>query len=106
MTGLPDPQVAIHAVGMPADAALDREAVLLEDAGEVLRRLEFLKAELAEAEDLIDHLLRHHAPRLDVGDGFFLQRVECGGPAASAPWAAGARSHAPAERRDQRRGVT
>ena len=43
MTGLPEPHVATHAVGMPAIVALDREAVLLEDAGQVLRRLDSWK---------------------------------------------------------------
>ena len=39
------------------EVLLNREAVLLEDAGEVLRRLELLEPELAEAEHLIDHPL-------------------------------------------------
>ena len=52
MTGLPEPQRR-HPRGRNAgDAALDLEAVLLEDAGQVLGRLELLEAELAEAEDL------------------------------------------------------
>ena len=73
ITGLPDPHVAIHAVGHAGDAAFDLEAVLLENAGQVLRRLELLEAELAEAEDLIDHLLRHHVHRVDVGGGLAFQ---------------------------------
>ena len=40
------------------DAALDFEALLLENAGEVLRSLVLLESELAEAEDAIDHHLR------------------------------------------------
>ena len=52
ITGLPDPHVADPRGRNAGHPSLDREAVLLEDAGEVLRRLEFLEAELAEAEDL------------------------------------------------------
>src|SRR5262249_10250822 len=59
-----------------ADAALDAEAVLLEDGGDVLRGLELLEAELAVAEDLIDELLRELRARVDVGDRFFLHRLE------------------------------
>ena len=44
--------------GDAGDAALDFEAFLLEDAGEVFGGLEFLEAEFAEAEDAIDHDLR------------------------------------------------
>ena len=65
ITGLPEPHVAVHAGRNAGDAALDREAVLLEDAGEVLRRLELLEAELAEAEHLIVHLLDVLAHRVD-----------------------------------------
>jgi hypothetical protein len=39
------------------EVVLDGEPVLLEDVGEVLRRLVLLEAELAEAEDLIVHAL-------------------------------------------------
>ena len=67
MTGFPDPHRAVHAVGMPATLVCHRKAVLAEDSGQVLRRLEFLEAQLAKAEDLVDHLLRHHAHALDVG---------------------------------------
>ena len=65
MTGLPDPQVAVQAVGMPATPRSMREAVLLQDAGEVLRRLDFLKTQLAEAEDLVHHLLREFLHPVD-----------------------------------------
>ena len=58
------------------DAALDLEAVLLEDAGEVFRRLDFLHPELAVREDLIDHLLDHLRSRVDLLRGFGLERVE------------------------------
>ena len=93
ITGLPDPQRAVHAVGMPGDAALDGEAVLLEDAGQVLRRLDFLEAELAEAEDHVGHLLRHHAHAVDVGGDAALQRVE---PRPAAGW--GSAGSAPVRR--------
>ena len=73
ITGLPDPHVAIHAVGIPAMPSLNREAVLFEDAGQVLRRLEFLKAQLAEAEDHVDHLLRGLVELLDTGSRLGLQ---------------------------------
>ena len=59
ITGLPDAPLRDQRGGNAGDAALDLEAVLLEDAGEVLRRLDLLHAELAEGEDLIDHLLDH-----------------------------------------------
>src|SRR6476646_1233914 len=51
------------------DAALDREAVLLQDARQVLRRFELLEAEFAEAEHLIDHLLCELVHGLEVGRG-------------------------------------
>ena len=66
ITGLPLPHVAIQAVGMPDDAAGDREAVLLENAGEVLRGLDLLEAELAEAEDRIDGILRQLGQSVDM----------------------------------------
>ena len=61
-TGFPDPQLAIHAVGMPARFSC---TVKPEDAGEVLRRLELLEAELAEAEDRIVHALNVLAHAVD-----------------------------------------
>ena len=57
MTGLPEPHVAVQAVGMPAMDSSMRNPLLLQDAGQVLRRLDLLKAKFAEAEDLIHHLL-------------------------------------------------
>ena len=42
----------------PGDAALDLEAFLLQDSGEIFRRLEFLESELAETEDAVHHHLR------------------------------------------------
>src|SRR6185503_435644 len=49
------------------DALFDLEAVLPEHRDEVLRRLELLEAQLAVAEELIDHLLREVLELLDVG---------------------------------------
>src|SRR5690606_5499475 len=60
----------------PGDSFLDRESVLTENADQVFRRLDFLKAELAIAEDLIDHLLRELRHGVHAGDGFTLQRSE------------------------------
>ncbi len=57
MTGLPLPKVATHAVGMPDTPRVDREAVLLEQSGQVLRGLDLLEAEFAEAEDRVHGLL-------------------------------------------------
>ena len=65
ITGLPDPHVAIHAVGMPATPSSIVKPFFFEDRRQVLRRLEFLEAELAEAEHRV-------VPLLDV----FLQRVD------------------------------
>src|SRR6185436_3638196 len=62
--------------GNAGDAFLHREAVLLEDVDQVAVGLEFLEAELAVAEDLVDHLLRELRAAFDVGDRFLLQRVE------------------------------
>ena len=95
MTGLPDPVLG-HPRGRNAgDAGLDREAVLLEDAGEVLLGLEFLEAELAEAEDHVDHLLAEVEHRQHVGaDGLFQlhdPRVRLARPALRAASAAARR---------------
>ena len=80
ITGLPDPHDATHAVGIPAHAALDLEAFLFQNAGEVFRRLEFLKPEFAETEDAIHHHLRLFLHAVDLAGevgldgGFFLRR--------------------------------
>ena len=76
--GLPEPHVATHAGGNAGDAARDLEAVLLEHAGEVLRRLLFLHPKLAEAEDLIDHLLGERRHAVDETDRLLLQARELG----------------------------
>ena len=44
--------------GNAGDVAIDLEAFFFENAGEVFGCLEFLEAELAEAEDAVDHDLR------------------------------------------------
>ena len=63
ITGLPDPQRAIHAVGNAGDAALDGEAVLLEDAGQVALGLELLEAELDGHNDYPWALREHRSGR-------------------------------------------
>src|SRR5712692_712596 len=60
------------------NAALDAEAVLLENAGNVSRGLEFLEAELAVAVDLIHHLLGESLKLVHLGDGGLLQFIERG----------------------------
>src|SRR6185369_2787016 len=47
-------------------AALDLEPVLLQDVGDIARRLKFLKPELGIAEDLIHHLLSESLPRIHL----------------------------------------
>ena len=49
----------------PGYAFLDCEAIVTQQSDEVSRRLEFLKAELAKAEDLIDDVGRELPPALD-----------------------------------------
>ena len=58
ITGLPDPHVATHAVGMPDWPRVTLKPNFSSCAGEVARGLDFLHAELAEAEDRVHHLLR------------------------------------------------
>ena len=58
ITGFPCSPGRHERGGNAGDAALDLEAFLLENAGQVFRGFELLKAELAEAEDGIDHHLR------------------------------------------------
>ena len=60
------------------DAFLDCEPVLLQDVDEITVRLDLLKAELGEAEDRIDHLLREHLHRLDVLDRLRLETFRAG----------------------------
>src|SRR5262249_24539246 len=54
-------------------ALLDRESLFPEQRHEILRGLDLLKAELAEAEDLVDHLLSELGPMLDVGHHLLLE---------------------------------
>ena len=63
---------------MPDDAALDLEAVLLEDPGEVPRGLDFLEAQLAEAEHRVHHLLRHLGQAVHVLGHAALERHQRG----------------------------
>ncbi len=48
------------------DAVLDLEAILLQQIGQVLRRLELLEAELAEAEHRVDHHLHELRVAVDM----------------------------------------
>jgi len=61
--------------GNAGDAALHVKAMLLEDAGHVARGLKFLEAQLAVAENFVDHLLRQRSEAVDLRDGFFFQGV-------------------------------
>ena len=58
ITGLPDPQVATHAVGMPAKPRSTLKPSFSRMPLRYLRGLELLEAQLAEAEDAIHHDLR------------------------------------------------
>ena len=62
--------------GDSGNAALDAEAVALENAGNVPRGLEFLEAELAVAVDLIHHLLGESLKLVHFGDRGLLQFIE------------------------------
>ena len=58
------------------DALFDGEAVLLQDVDQVAMRLLLLEAELAVAEDLIDHLLRERRHAVDVGRRLGLEPID------------------------------
>ena len=60
--------------GNAGDAALDLEAFLFEDSGEIFRRLEFLKSELAETEDAVHHHLRLLLHAIDLAGEIGLHR--------------------------------
>jgi hypothetical protein len=62
--------------GNAGNAALDRKAIFLEDADDVARGLHFLKAQLAVAEDLVDHLLRESLPLVDFLNRLLLQTCQ------------------------------
>ena len=65
-----------HVAGGDAgDAALDLEAVLLQQVAEVLRGLELLKPELAVAVEGIDHDLDELGVAVDLGEDFLLERI-------------------------------
>ena len=70
ITGLPDPHVATHAVGMPDCPRVTLKPNFSSCAVRYLRRLHFLHAELAEAEDRVDHLLRELGHFVDALDRF------------------------------------
>ncbi len=72
ITGLPDPHVAIHAVGIPAMPCSILKPSFLKNAGQVLRRFNFLKSELAKAEDHVDHDLRLFRHRFNVSHDLLL----------------------------------
>src|SRR5262249_42523231 len=55
---------------------LNGEAVLPEDAGEVLRGLELLEAQLGEAEHLVVHALDHLAEAVDLEPDVALVLIE------------------------------
>ncbi len=59
-------------------AALDAESVLLQKSRHVLGCLVLLESKLAEAEDLIDHLLGEIPETLDFGQRLALQLGEIG----------------------------
>src|SRR5438132_660960 len=68
---------ACHPRGRNAgDPFLHGEAVLLQDPREVFRRFDLLEPELAEAEHLIDHLLRELARAVDLGSEILLVLIE------------------------------
>jgi len=59
-------------------AALDLETVLLEKACQVLRRFDFLEAELTEAEHRVHHLLRELCHLVDTFGGVGLVGCQLG----------------------------
>ena len=58
------------------DPLLDGEPLLTQDVRQVLRRLDFLEPELAEAEHGVHHLLREVVKILDACRAFGLERAE------------------------------
>jgi len=54
------------------------EAIFLEDASDVFRGFDFLEAEFAKAENLVDHLLGESLQLVSFFEGFVLQRVQGG----------------------------
>ena len=74
---------------------LHREAVLLQDVRQILRRLEFLESEFTEAEHLIDHLLREGRHVVDVGHNFLLVAVQLWRHGRCRPCCSGPRRRGP-----------
>jgi hypothetical protein len=58
------------------DPLFDCEPLLPQDVREVLRRLDLLKPELAEAEHGVDHLLSEVLKVVDAGSSFGLERAQ------------------------------
>ena len=84
-----DDRLAVPPGGKPrggdaGDAALDGEAFLFENAGQVFGSFEFLETQLAEAEDLVDHDLGLLGAGVDIaqevgGEGGLFLGLESGG---------------------------
>jgi hypothetical protein len=55
---------------------LHGEPIGFQNVDQVTRRFEFLKPQLAIAEDLVHHPLNEFLARVDIRDGFFLQCVQ------------------------------
>ncbi len=69
--------------GDSGDAALDLEAVFLEDVGEVFGGVGLVVAELGVAEDCVDHDLDLLGAGVDAGDSLLLHGGEGGGVSGS-----------------------
>ncbi len=64
--------------GNVCNSLFDLEAIFLENTGNVFRGFDFLEAEFAEAENLVNHLLREGLQFVGFFDGFVLQAVQGG----------------------------
>mgnify|MGYP000978307792 CR=1 FL=1 len=62
--------------GGPGDPAFDLEALLFQDTGQIFGRLVFVKAQFAEAENLIHHLLGEDLQLVHFRRGLAFQFVE------------------------------
>ncbi len=78
ITGLPEPHVAMNAVGMPAMPSCTVKPFFLSTSTRYRWVSNLLEAELAEAEDGIDHLLGEDLHRLDVLDRIGLEALGAG----------------------------
>ena len=74
MTGFPGPCVVTQAVGIPATPRSIWKFCFSRMPATYREVSNSWKAEFAEAEDLVDHLLRHGLHFVDFGDGFGLKR--------------------------------